>query len=104
MKKYCMIAAVMVLTLTVFTGCGCTKNRGPANTKPTEMTIAPTVLPTTMPTEHTTIPTEKETHATENTIIPDVTDHMGTEAATETDGTDHNAATEEAQNRARTVK
>lgn len=75
MKKYCIFLTVFVLTLSLFTGCGCTPRRGtepmttPAVTVPA--TIAPTVPathpvtePATTPT-HESIPGESGVHGTE---------------------------------------
>lgn len=73
MKKYCILVLALVLTLAVFTGCGCRK-QDPMDMKPTdEMTIAPTVKPTDAPTEQTQTPTQRPTDAPDATIIPDVT-------------------------------
>lgn len=74
MKKYSILAVVLVLTVTVFTGCG---RRRPAETVPPMESILPTVMPTELPT---TVPTteaatERATEATGNTeSMPDSTD------------------------------
>lgn len=81
MKKYTILAVILVLTATVFTGC---RSRRP---NPTEMphtetimpSIAPTEMPTTVPatehaTEHTSVPTENP-----GTIPGDADTTMGTE-------------------------
>ena len=48
MKKVLILATVLVLTLSVLTGCGCTRQDAGMNTKPsTEMTILPTNIPET---------------------------------------------------------
>lgn len=75
MKKYGIILTILVLTLSILTGCGCTpqKETGPAaptrNTAPTvpETTAVPTVPPTQV-----TIP---------ETIIPDMTTDTTEDAA-----------------------
>ena len=55
MKKYSVLALVLVLTAALFVGCGCT-NRNMDNTS------APTTMPTTVPTTHaTTEPVREET-------------------------------------------
>ena len=65
MKKFCIIALILVLTLSVFAGCGCT-NRRPADMRPTDM------VP--MPTEHTVVPTEAATKP-----VPAATEHTAPE-------------------------
>ena len=76
MKKHAVLLAVLVLTASLLTGCGCTRQGAPMDTIPsTEMTILPTNIPETtapvMPsTEPMTIaPTE----------MPSETGTMGTE-------------------------
>ena len=64
MKKNCLLMAVLVLTLSVLTGCGC-RNSKPAGTS--EPTTLPTVT-TTPTTEMTTVPTTMATQPTDNTI------------------------------------
>lgn len=102
MKKYCMLATVLVLTLSVFTGCGCRK-QVPETRPTTEATIMPTVATTEHPTAATT---EHPTTATEHTVIPDGTDNNATEGTTHNNATDNTAATGEnnARNRAARVK
>lgn len=63
MKKYTLLALVMVLTATLLMGCGCRNS----NISPTTATM-PTILPTETiapatqaPTQATTMPPEKET-------------------------------------------
>lgn len=65
MKTTCAILAVMVLTVSMFTGCGC-RNSAPANTSaPTTMPTMETAAPTTqMTTEATTEATTQPTQAT----------------------------------------
>ena len=76
MKKYAVLLAVLVLTASLLTGCGCTRRGAEMDTRPsTEMTILPTnipettapvlpstepmtVAPTEIPTEHSTMDTE----------------------------------------------
>ena len=82
MKKTCFLMAVLVLTLSVLTGCGC-RNSKPANTS--EPTTMPTV--TTAPTtEMTTVPTTMSTEPTDNTI-QDGNGPISTDATTATDNT-----------------
>ena len=109
MKKHCIFALVLILTLSVFTGCGC-RRQEPAGRNPTEMTIAPTVAPTAAPTEHTAAPTENTAAATAP-VVPDTTDHAGTEAtnhngteATHPGNTESTTAAENNNARARTVR
>lgn len=95
MKKLCISALVLVLTLSVFTGCGCTNRRNPTGMMPTDMTIAPTTVPTTAPTttptEEMTMPTMDMTEATGN-MIPDntssteTTDSNGDSTSTDSTG------------------
>ena len=62
MKKTLAFITVVVLTVSLFTGCGC-RNSAPAVT--TEPTLMPTTLPATqMTTEPTTTPTTEPTNAT----------------------------------------
>ena len=80
MKKYAIIAVVLVLTLSLLTGCGCTAKKDGMTTMPsTNESILPTNIPeTTLPTEPATMP------ATIPTM--EATDPMdGSEAATEDD-------------------
>ena len=79
MKKICILAFVLVLTVAAFTGCGC-RNTQPLNTTaPTVSTTMPTTLPTTeMTTAPTTAPTAEATIEdgngplpTEDTVSPD---------------------------------
>lgn len=101
MKKLCTSALVLVLTLSVFTGCGCTNRRNPTGMMPTDMTIAPTTVPTTAPTttptEEMTMPTMDMTEATGN-MMSDPTDTMDNSApmdntdSTETTGTGRSRA------------
>lgn len=68
MKKYSILIAALVLTATVFTGCGCRNNR--------PMDTVPTVLPTTEATRATTEPaTTPSTHATEPSNHTNGTEH-----------------------------
>ena len=76
MKRYSILLAVLVLTASLLTGCGCTRRGAGMDTNPaTEMTILPTNIPETtapvMPsTEPMTIaPTE----------MPSETGTMGTD-------------------------
>lgn len=70
MKKFAMLLTVLVLTISMLTGCGCTRRGAESDTMPsTEMTILPTNIPeTTEPTMPSTEPmTEPATDATDNT-------------------------------------
>lgn len=70
MKKFAMLMTVLVLTISMLTGCGCTRRGAESDTMPsTEMTILPTNIPeTTEPTTPSTEPmTEPATDATDNT-------------------------------------
>ena len=89
MKKFAMLLTVLVLTISMLTGCGCTRRGAGADTMPpTEMTILPTnipettapVMPSTMPmTEPVTEPTDNtDTMSTENGIMEDITGETGT--------------------------
>lgn len=73
MKKFCSIALVLVLTVTVLAGC---RSNPPADTSatttaPTRVTTAPTSAPTTMPT---TAPTTQPTHPSTDMTGPDMGD------------------------------
>ena len=80
MKKTCSLMAVLVLTVTVLTGCGC-RNSKPAGTS--EPTTLPTVA-TTPTTEMTTVPTTMATEPTDNTI-QDGNGPLSTDNTTATD-------------------
>ncbi len=72
MKKYFILTAVLVLTLALLTGCGCTRQGAEMDTMPaTEMTILPTNIPeTTAPVLPSTEPkTEPATEAITETGI-----------------------------------
>ena len=81
MKKFSVLLTVLVLTISMFTGCGCTRRGAQMETTPpTEMTILPTnipettapVIPTMPPTEAPTeVPTETETTETWDGSITD---------------------------------
>lgn len=76
MKKLSVLLTVLVLTISMLTGCGCTRRGAGIDTMPaTEMTILPTNIPeTTAPTMPATEPmTDPITEPTDNT------DTMGTE-------------------------
>ena len=89
MKKLSILLTVLVLTISMLTGCGCTRRGAVADTMPaTEMTILPTNIPeTTAPTVPATEPmTEAITEPTDNTdtmstedgITDSITDETGT--------------------------
>ena len=70
MKKLSVLLTVLVLTISMLTGCGCTRRGAGIDTMPaTEMTILPTNIPeTTAPTMPATEPmTEPVTEPTDNT-------------------------------------
>lgn len=74
MKKYGVIALVLVLTMSL---CACGRKDDTATTVPTETTSRPTTQPTAAPTTETTIPM---LDPTVDTNIPDPTvDHNSTE-------------------------
>lgn len=76
MKRYSALLAVLVLTASLLTGCGCTRQGAGMDTNPaTEMTILPTNIPeTTAPVMPSTEPmTVAPTEA------PSETGTMGTE-------------------------
>lgn len=82
MKKTCILAAVLVLTLFAMTGCGCRNSKPAATTVPTTMPMV-----TTVPTEAPTVPT---TMATEPSVDPTIEDGNGpisTDSTTSTDNT-----------------
>ena len=61
MKKFATLFLALVLTASVFAGCGCRKNM-PMDTKPTTEATRPTTQPTTAATtQPTTLPTETTT-------------------------------------------
>lgn len=67
MKKYAIIAMVLVLTLSLLTGCGCTARDNGMTTMPSsDSSVFPTNIPeTTLPTEAATMPvTTPATNAT----------------------------------------
>ena len=72
MKNQLILATVLVLTISLLTGCGCTRRGGAMDTMPsTDMTILPTNIP------ETTAPVLPQTEpATEPSM--DVTDETGT--------------------------
>ena len=89
MKKFSVLLTVLVLTISMFTGCGCTRRGAQMETTPpTEMTILPTnipettapILPSTEPdTEPATEPSENmDTMTTEDGITGSITDETGT--------------------------
>lgn len=70
MKKLSVLLTVLVLTISMLTGCGCTRRGAGMDTMPaTEMTILPTNIPeTTVPTKPATEPmTDPVTEPTDNT-------------------------------------
>ena len=86
MKKTLAVTLVLLLTVALFTGCGC------RNSKPAE-TIMPTTAPTTAPTTQPTVPSTSA--ATEDTIPSTIEDGNGpltTEDTTSTSPTDDTGA------------
>lgn len=76
MKKFAMLLTVLVLTISMLTGCGCTRRGAEMDTMPaTEMTILPTNIP------ETTAPTMPSTEAMTDPVTEpiDNTDTMSTE-------------------------
>lgn len=89
MKKFAMLLTVLVLTISMLTGCGCTRRGAGMDTTPaTEMTVLPTNIPeTTAPTmpstEAMTAPVTEpidntDTMSTEDGITDSITDETGT--------------------------
>ena len=89
MKKIAILLTVLVLTISMLTGCGCRRQGAEMDTMPsTEMTILPTnipettapILPSTQPmTEPVTEPTDStDTMSTEDGITDSITDETGT--------------------------
>lgn len=83
MKKTCIIAAVLVLTLFTMAGCGCRNSKPAATTVPTTL---PTV--TTVPTEAAATPTTMATTPSTDPIIEDGNGPLSTDATTSTDNTE----------------
>ena len=100
MKKHWMIAIILVFTLSLFTGCGCTNQRN-NGMNATEMTILPTTAPTIAVTEAATTATVPR--ATDE-LPTDMTIPMATETDRATEIPDGTAATGAAENRSRTVR
>ncbi len=70
MKKYVIFALTFVLTVALFTGCGCTNQNGGNTSAPTILpTTGVTSEPTRATSEATTVPTTSETHASTNATI-----------------------------------
>ena len=89
MKKIAMLLTVLVLTISMLTGCGCTRRGAGMDTTPaTEMTVLPTNIPeTTAPTmpstEAMTAPVTEpidntDTMSTEDGITDSITGETGT--------------------------
>ena len=89
MKKITMLLTVLVLTISMLTGCGCTRRGAGMDTEPsTEMTILPTNIPeTTAPILPSTEPTadpfmeptdNTDTMSTEDGITDSIIDETGT--------------------------
>ena len=89
MKKFAMLLTVLVLTISMLTGCGCTRRGAEMDTMPaTEMTILPTNIPETTaptmpPTEAMTDPVTEpidntDTMSTEDGITDSITGETGT--------------------------
>lgn len=73
MKKYAIVAAVLVLTVSLLSGCGCTNKDSGMMTMPATQPILPTNIP------ETTAPTQPQT---EPMTIPE-TDPTGTSGTDE---------------------
>ena len=90
MKKLSVLLTVLVLTISMLTGCGCTRRGAGTDTMPaTEMTILPTNIPeTTVPTMPATAPTtEPVTEPTDNTDTMSTEDGGITDSITDETGT-----------------
>ena len=93
MKKYFILTTVLVLTLALLTGCGCTRRGAGMDTMPaTDMTILPTnipettapLLPTDPVTEPATMPTVETGEAgTDGGITDSITGETGSVAPSE---------------------
>ena len=82
MKKTCILAALLVLTLFTMAACGCRNSKPAATTTPTTM---PAV--TTLPTESTTVPTTMATEPSTDPTLEDGNGPLSTDSTTETDNT-----------------
>ena len=90
MKKLSVLLTVLVLTISMLTGCGCTRRGAGMDTMPaTEMTILPTNIPeTTVPTMPATEPmTDPVTEPTDNTDTMSTDDVGITDSITGETGT-----------------
>ena len=90
MKKFAMLLTVLVLTISMLTGCGCTRRgAGMETVAPTEMTILPTNIPeTTAPVVPSTAPmTEPHTEPTHTTDTMSTEDGGITDSITGETGT-----------------
>ena len=90
MKKLSVLLTVLVLTISMLTGCGCTRRGAGMDTMPaTEMTILPTNIPeTTVPTMPATEPmTDPITEPTDNTDTMSTDDGGITDSITGETGT-----------------
>ena len=90
MKKLSVLLTVLVLTISMLTGCGCTRRGAGMDTTPaTEMTILPTNIPeTTVPTMPATEPmTDPVTEPTDNTDTMSTDDVGITDSITGETGT-----------------
>ncbi len=79
MKKYCLFLTVSVLTISLFTGCGCTPQNVTEPTMPTQNTapaVPETLIPTMPSEEATTVPESK----------PAESGTTGTDGATDDNG------------------
>lgn len=91
MKRYFIFATVLVLTLTLFTGCGCTPGGGEGTIPPTRNTmpsVPETTVPATTPSEaattvpdtrpiETMAPSESEGGMTDNDATGGISDSTG---------------------------
>lgn len=94
MKKICIFLTVFVLTVSMFTGCGCTPGGGEATSLPTRNTtpmIPETNVPATVPSESATTapetrpietmaPSESESGMAGTEATGDITDSTGPSA------------------------
>ena len=81
MKKHFIVALVLILTLSAFTGCGC-RRQTPMDKNPANMTTSPATVPTTTPTEPMKMPTEPAAQATEGMMASEPAGTNGQEETT----------------------
>ena len=79
MKKYAIVAVILVLTVSMLTGCGCTAQDSGRETMPSILptNIPETTLPTEAQTEPMTLPATMPTDATDGAITDETGDATG---------------------------